>query len=267
MHTMGTTTLPNVKPLTYSNVCAVCDEMIFRDSPAALTKPLPTCLDCWARSDLPDATTAAAGESAMLKHDQLKAGRRRRQQERWGPFAPLIAALSGTPRWITVWEQGSQGEQKVGRALDAIPDSIALHDRRWPGKDVANLDHILIHRTGVWVIDAKNYRQTKQVRQTAAAEAAARKADRRRLDYASEGVARQVNDVISAFGPLSRDIPVRGIVCLTGKLNRWSWPRQNRHAWVCRPRHLRKIISKDRSIWITDVEQTARLIATICPSH
>jgi hypothetical protein len=64
------------------------------------------------------------------------------------------------PQNVRAWEVGSDGEQKVGRRLDAwaaqTPGRFVLHDRRIP-RTRANIDHLVVGPPGVWVIDAKEY--------------------------------------------------------------------------------------------------------------
>ncbi len=70
---------------------------------------------------------------------------------------------TSVPQNVRAWEVGSDGEQKVGRRLDAwaaqSPGRFVLHDRRIPGSR-ANIDHLVIGASGVWVIDAKEYAGT-----------------------------------------------------------------------------------------------------------
>ncbi len=54
------------------------------------------------------------------------------------------------------WEQGAVGEAIVGRVLDGVPGALVLHDRAMPGRS-ANIDHIAVAASGVYVIDAKHY--------------------------------------------------------------------------------------------------------------
>jgi len=54
------------------------------------------------------------------------------------------------------WEKGAVGEAVVGRVLDDLPGILTLHDRAMPGGS-ANIDHIAIAPTGVYVVDAKHY--------------------------------------------------------------------------------------------------------------
>lgn len=61
-------------------------------------------------------------------------------------------------RSATQWERGAVGEVQVAKALEALPQSwIVLHDLAWPGRQRANLDHVVIGPGGVVVVDAKNW--------------------------------------------------------------------------------------------------------------
>lgn len=57
------------------------------------------------------------------------------------------------------YEQGAAGEQEVAEQLKWLPgsDFWVLHDQPWPGRPKANIDHIVVGRTGVFVVDAKNW--------------------------------------------------------------------------------------------------------------
>ncbi len=62
-------------------------------------------------------------------------------------------------RSAEMWERGGDGEQAVGVILDQLRAEgwEVFHDVRWPGRPRANLDHVAIGPTGVFVIDAKNW--------------------------------------------------------------------------------------------------------------
>ncbi|MFC7725319.1 nuclease-related domain-containing protein [Nocardioides sp. GCM10028917] len=60
-------------------------------------------------------------------------------------------------RSAALWEQGAAGEVAVATALAALPAGwVVLHDLAWPGRQRANLDHVVIGPGGVFVVDAKN---------------------------------------------------------------------------------------------------------------
>lgn len=68
-------------------------------------------------------------------------------------------------RSAALWEQGAAGEVAVATALAALPaDWVVLHDLAWPGRQRANLDHVVIGPGGVFVVDAKNWSGRVEVR-------------------------------------------------------------------------------------------------------
>jgi hypothetical protein len=68
-------------------------------------------------------------------------------------------------RSAALWERGAQGEEAVARALADLPDGwVALHDLAWPGRQRANLDHVVVGPGGVFVVDAKNWSGRVEVR-------------------------------------------------------------------------------------------------------
>lgn len=57
-----------------------------------------------------------------------------------------------------LFEQGADGEAATAEVLATLPPGwISLHDVRWPGRRLANVDHVLIGPGGVFVIDSKNW--------------------------------------------------------------------------------------------------------------
>lgn len=65
------------------------------------------------------------------------------------------------------WERGADGEVATARALAGLPPDrwIVLHDVHWPGRQFANIDHIVVGPSGVFVIDSKNWEGQVDVRQ------------------------------------------------------------------------------------------------------
>ena len=56
------------------------------------------------------------------------------------------------------FEQGADGEAATAEVLTTLPPGwLSLHDVRWPGRRLANVDHVLIGPGGVFVIDSKNW--------------------------------------------------------------------------------------------------------------
>ncbi len=70
----------------------------------------------------------------------------------------LVAWLSRSRSDPDRWIRGAAGEQATARMLDRLGRRwVVRHDLAVPGSR-ANLDHVVIGPSGVWVIDTKTYR-------------------------------------------------------------------------------------------------------------
>jgi hypothetical protein len=87
-------------------------------------------------------------------------------------LALLAAALLAGAAWVARpapdperWLRGAAGESATALLLDRLPARrwVVRHDLRLPGSR-ANVDHLVIGPTGVWVIDSKAYRAPLSVR-------------------------------------------------------------------------------------------------------
>ena len=66
-----------------------------------------------------------------------------------------LAKLAGTRNGDS-WKKGLLGEQLIGQTFDRVPGLLVLHDRTTKTSR-ANIDHIVVTPSGVWVIDSKNW--------------------------------------------------------------------------------------------------------------
>jgi hypothetical protein len=103
-----------------------------------------------------------AGASARREYERRKAKDEQRLREKWGRFGGVAVALSSEKQSTTAWARGAVGEELLGARLDSMrsDDVAVLHDRRLP-RSRANIDHIVVTRTGVWVVDAKRYKNKR----------------------------------------------------------------------------------------------------------
>ncbi|WP_182046922.1 nuclease-related domain-containing protein [Curtobacterium sp. ME26] len=105
-----------------------------------------------------------AGASAKREYDRRRARDEAKIRETWGGgrIGTIAVALSGERQRTVAWKYGAAGEAEVGRALDAIADEhiVVLHDRPSP-RSRASIDHIVVTRAGVGVVDAKRYRNKR----------------------------------------------------------------------------------------------------------
>ncbi len=103
--------------------------------------------------------TGRAGGSALAEGERRRQRRDadvRRRHPRIGGF---LLAVAEEPQSIRAWEQGARGEREVGAWLERLsaPGAIVLHDRLRPGTR-ANIDHLVVAPSGVWVVDSKRYK-------------------------------------------------------------------------------------------------------------
>lgn len=190
--------------------------------------------------------TTGAGASAKREYDRRRARDEAKIRDAWGDgrIGTIAVALSGERQSTVAWKSGAAGEAEVGRALDAIASKhvVVLHDRRIP-RSRANIDHIVITRAGVWVIDAKRYRNKRPRLQVEGGlfrprtEKLVVGGDRTKL---VDSVLRQVALVQDVVGPVS----VHGALCFVDA----DWPLfggsfTTRGIDVCWPKRLAKRLS------------------------
>lgn len=159
--------------LRYAGRCRVCKRELPAKSDAIYERASKTvrCLLCLGgpealRVDLPSALDdperavdpGAPGASARREYERRHALRQERVRTKHGRLGGLILAFSADPRSTRAWDTGARGEERLGARLDKLAnDSLrVLHDRRIPGSR-ANIDHLVVTRSGVFVIDAKRY--------------------------------------------------------------------------------------------------------------
>lgn len=207
--------------LRYAGPCAVCRSELGAGVEAVWDgeRRTVTCLDC-AVDPTATVRSGTAGGSARAEADRLRAAqaaRHRRMKEQHPILGRLALALADEPPAGASWAKGAVGEEKLGAALDRLEAEglCVLHDRRLPGSK-ANIDHLVVAPTGVWVIDAKRYAGRVQrvdkggwcardVRLVVAGR------DRTKL---IAGVLRQVGHVEDALAPLpGAPVPVHGALC------------------------------------------------------
>lgn len=162
--------------LRYDGVCRLCGASLPAGVEAVYERGSKTvrCLECAptgppdapepsdstaeSKAEPPTSAPDVAGASARREYERRKAKREKRIRAKHPKLGGLILAMSDDPQSTKAWNTGAIGEEQLGRRLDElVSDSVrVLHDRRIPGTR-ANIDHIAITPTGIYVIDAKRY--------------------------------------------------------------------------------------------------------------
>lgn len=132
---------------------------------------------------------------------------------------PQITPESQSTR---AWKVGAEGERRVAEVLEQAAGIEVLHDRLVPGSR-ANIDHIAIGPSGVFVIDAKKYTGQIEVRDVGGLFRTDQRlyVNNRDRTKVVDGVLHQVDVVRTALGDDFSDVPVRGVLCFVGC--EWGW--------------------------------------------
>ncbi|MGO4104772.1 nuclease-related domain-containing protein [Leifsonia sp. YAF41] len=162
--------------------------------------------------------TGNAGASARREHERRKHRREAKVRDAHPFLGNFILAVSNDPQSTRAWDTGARGEEILGARLDRLAGGgiHVLHDRRIP-LTRANIDHIVVCPSGIFVIDAKKYRD----RPTLRGEGGLIRPRVEKLMVGSRdrtnlvgGVRNQVHLVRSALEDAGLEgIPVRGVLC------------------------------------------------------
>ena len=132
-----------------------------------------------------------------------------------------MLAVTDQPRSTTAWDVGAIGEERLGQGLDRnASDRVrVLHDRRIP-RSTANIDHLAVTASGVYVIDAKKYRGRPHLK----IDGGLFRPRVERLLVGSRDCTRRVDGVLKQIEVvrhhLNGDVPVHGVLCFVEA----DWP-------------------------------------------
>jgi len=243
--------------LRYAGVCRGCGIQVPTGATAVYDKvdKKVTCLSCAdemplaaaavhavvaevseaAPVDEQEVVVGVAGASARREYERRKTNDDRRTAEWKGRvrskhpvLGGLLLAVADKPKnsGTRAWDLGAHGEEVFATSLDRLAGEglYFLHDRRIPPTR-ANIDHIVIAPSGVYVIDAKNYTGRAQLSVTGGLftpRVEKLKVGRRDCTKLVEGVHKQVarvSDLLARDG-IGQDVPVRGMLCFV----EGDWP-------------------------------------------
>lgn len=178
------------------------------DQPVPVIEAAPTPIDL-----------GQAGGSAQAEFDRRHDEREAAVRAAHPRIGGLILAITDDPQSTRAWASGAAGERRFGEKMAELGDVvIALHDRRVPGSR-ANIDHVVIGPSGVFVVDAKRYQDTAiSIRRSGGLFSAAREQlmvggrDKTKLVGA---MAWQVDAVQAALAdaPQFAEIPITAALC------------------------------------------------------
>ncbi|KAB7740365.1 NERD domain-containing protein [Nostocoides sp. F2B08] len=161
------------------------------------------------------------GASARREFERRKAKHEQRIRAEHPRLGGLILALSDEKQSTTAWNVGAVGEERLGKGLDRLAsDTIRLlHDRRIP-RSRANIDHLAVSATGIYVIDAKKYKGRAHLK----IEGGLFRPRVERLLVGSRDCTKLIDGVLKQVGMvrelLTDEVPVHGVLCFVDA----DWP-------------------------------------------
>jgi hypothetical protein len=208
-----------------------------------------------------------AGASARREFERRKAAREERIRAKHPKLGGLIIAVTEEPRSTTAWNVGALGEEKLGTGLGRLAGETVrlLHDRRLP-RSRANIDHLVVTPTGVYVIDAKTYGGRPRLR----VDGGLFQPRVERLMVGSrdctklvDGLLRQV-DVVR--GLLDPGVPVHGVLCFVDA----DWPLlggsvTTRNVHVLWPKKLYRELQAEGPLAADTIDEIHRALAHALP--
>ncbi len=228
-----------------------------RRQAATLTDGLPT---------FPALSTA--GASAQLMYERKHQRRADQIDQKWGRLSGVVKFLSDDPQSTKAWAKGSEGERKLAaHLLQTVGDrGVMLHDRRIP-RSRANIDHLVVAASGIWIVDAKSYKGKVELRDVGGW----LKTDNRLYVNGRDqtklvgGLAKQIDAVLAAIG--DADVPIKAALCFVD--SEWSLfakPFQVGGVLVTWPRKLSEMIAEPGPLGRDQVMQIAERLAAYLPA-
>jgi hypothetical protein len=267
--------------LRYTGTCRVCGSELPEKTDAVYERASKTvrCIDHEASGPVviapvedldlpvPDVDPGMAGASARREFERRKAAREERIRTKHPKLGGLILAVSDEPQSTTAWNTGALGEERLGRGLDRLgSDSVRLlHDRRIP-RSKANIDHLAVTATGVYVIDAKKYRGRPHLR----IDGGLFRPRVERLLIGSRDCTKLVDGVLKQVdvvrGLLDPEVPVHGVLCFVEA----DWPLlggnfTTRGVHALWPKKLYPQLQAQGVLTVDTIAETHRVLAQALP--
>lgn len=261
--------------LRYAGTCRLCGIELPAKAEAIYDRSSKTVL-CLAHGQLLEEAAVSVqrvdpgtpGGSARREFDRRRAAREERIRSRHPKIGGLMLALSDEPQSTRTWDTGAVGEERLGSRLNEMASDAlrVLHDRRLP-QSRANIDHVAVTSTGVYVIDAKKYKGRPRLRvdggllRPRVERLMVGTRDRTKV---VDGVLKQVEVVRAVVGD---DVPVHGVLCFVDA----DWPLiggafTTRGVELLWPKRLYPKLESSGPLDVDAVAQLHRTVAAALPS-
>lgn len=261
--------------LRRAGTCSGCEVALPAGTEAAWHSPSRSvwCRTCSRPTEQEPVDPGVAGASALREHERRAAARERRVREQHPRLGGLLLALSGEPQHQRAWASGSAGERAVAAGLDELDEVVVLHDRRMRDDDGrltrANIDHLVVAPSGVWVVDAKRYDGSLEVRRAGGLLSQRVEQlwiggrDRTRLLTGVQAQVRCVRSELDRADALA--VPVHAALCFVGTDLPWFGSSSAQGVAITGRRRLRALVRQDGPLDGDDRTSVARWLAQRLP--
>lgn len=216
--------------------------------------------------EVPPRIQGAAGASARRVYERRRANRERSTLERHPRLGPVLLTLRKKPAHELSWATGAEGERRVADTLAnrCGQDVLLCHDRRMPGS-TANIDHLAITPSGVWVIDTKRYKGPVKVERSLLREGRLRINGRDQTKLA-DGLDRQIEAVRDVLSNVAGDVEVNGALCFVDSELALFRKLSFRGHSLLTPRQLSKRLNAKGSLARERIELLAQQLGAAFPA-
>ena len=210
--------------LRYAGTCGSCATSIPAGSRAFYDSASKSvyCLNCDTTGVIP----GVAGASARRENERRRDARETRIRTDHPKLGGLILAVIKETHSTSAWEIGAIGEEVLGQRLNALVSSSVrvLHDRRMP-RSRANVDHLVVCPSGIFIIDAKRYKNARPSLRVEGGLFGPRTekllVGGRDKTALADGVQKQIDAVVDVLDVPGLDrIPITGVLCFVEA----DWP-------------------------------------------
>jgi hypothetical protein len=260
--------------LRYAGTCRVCGRALPVNTEAVYERANKT-VRCIAHAqqqhespvEMESVDPGTPGSSARREFERRRVAREERIRNKHPKLGGLIHALTDEPQSTTAWETGARGEERLGTGLNQLASEgvRVLHDRRLP-KSRANIDHLAVTQTGVYVIDAKKYTGRPHLK----VEGGLLRPRVERLLVGTRDCTKLVDGVIKQVeivrGVVGEGMPVHGILCFVEA----DWPLlggafTTQGVEVLWPKRLYPQLKADGEIGSEKLSDLTRQLAAVLP--
>lgn len=218
----------------------------------------------------PSIEHGVAGAGPQREYARRVAKREAQLDKKWGRLAPVAKFLSNEPQSTTAWRTGAEGERRLAAHLDREVGSTAviLHSRCVP-RSSADIDHLVIAPSGVWIVDAKNYSGKVERRDVGSWWVIDHRLFVNNRDRTAlvDGMQRQVDAVRSALDPMGlATLPVHpALVFTNSEWGLFAKPFDIRGVRILWAKRLCELIVQPGSVEPTRIDAIARQLSSKLP--